>query len=69
MTRSPEAIPPDVMVGTVVSATQEVTMPGVRTVTRSRALRAPCWVIVAAAQLASATGLLEALTRWLLPGG
>jgi hypothetical protein len=43
--RSPDGIPRLVTVGESVSATQHVTLPGIVTVTRSRALQVPPWAL------------------------
>jgi len=63
MTSSPDGNPAVVMVGSVASATQDVTLPGVHTVTRSRALHAPWWVIVLVVHVTSAGGPLEGLLQ------
>lgn len=55
---TPPASPVDnsLMVGSVAESTQHVTLPGIVTVTRSRALRAPRCALVAAAVLVLSDG-------------
>jgi hypothetical protein len=47
-TQSPDA---SLMVGSLAESTQHVVLQNVTTDARSRALRAPCWVIVLVVQL------------------
>jgi hypothetical protein len=49
MDRSPDSNPAEAIVGSVHSAEQRVTMPGIVTVTRSRVWRVSPWSIVAGA--------------------
>jgi hypothetical protein len=48
---SPDGNPAEVVVGSVHSSTQHVTLPGIVTVTRARTWRAPVWVVVLACGL------------------
>lgn len=45
MTSSPDAIPRDVMVGSVVETTHDIDLNGSAVTTRARAVRAPRWAV------------------------
>lgn len=62
---TPPLVPVDksVMVGSVHQSTQHVDMPGIATVTRSRALRAPRWAIGAAALVLLSDGYWGGILR------
>jgi hypothetical protein len=60
--------PESIMVGSVASSTQHVTMPGIDTTTRSKALRAPCWVLVLVVQLVASGGYWGGILDALIPG-
>jgi hypothetical protein len=57
-TMTPPHVPVDnsIMVGSVAQSEQHVTLPGIDTVTRSKALRAPCWALVIGVQLLAGDG-------------
>jgi hypothetical protein len=46
MTPPTSPVDKTLMVGSVSASEQEITLPGVVTHTRSKAVRAPCWVLV-----------------------
>jgi hypothetical protein len=58
-----------VLVGSLDAADQHVTLPGIDTHTRARALRAPCWVIVLGVQLLGGSEALSRLLSVLLSSG
>jgi len=55
------------MVGSVSQVEQHVTLPGIDTVTSSRALRAPCWAIVLGVHVLVVDDVLSRLLGALLP--
>jgi hypothetical protein len=59
-TQSPDA---SLMVGSLAESTQHVELQNVTTDARSRALRAPCWVIVLVVQLVAGGAGLELVQR------
>jgi hypothetical protein len=59
-TQSPDA---SLMVGSLAESTQHVELQNVTTDARSRALRAPCWVIVLVVQLVAGGAGLELAGR------
>jgi hypothetical protein len=58
--QSPDA---SLMVGSLAESTQHVVLQNVTTDARSRALRAPCWVIVLVVQLVAGGAGLELAGR------
>jgi len=46
MSPPPSLVDNSTLVGSVYASEQQVTLPGIVTHTTSRALRAPCWVLV-----------------------
>jgi hypothetical protein len=59
-TQSPDA---SLMVGSLAESTQHVVLQNVTTDARSRALRAPCWVIVLVVQLVAGGAGVELVQR------
>lgn len=57
---------PSVMVGSVCESTQHVDMPGIRTVTRSRALRVRPWAAGAAGVIVLSDGYWGGIFRELV---
>ena len=65
---SPPLVPVDksLMLGSISASEQDVTLPGIVTHTRSKALRAPCWVIVCLVLVADPVEALRALVGGML---
>jgi len=73
MTPPPSLVDNNVMVGSVVESTHTVDMAGIDVVTRSRALRAPRWAVVAGGVLLLSDGywggIIKDLVVDLVAGG
>lgn len=63
MTPTLSPVDKSTLVASVAESTQHVVLQNVTTDARSRALRAPCWVIVLVVQLVAGETALELLQR------
>lgn len=65
MSTAPSSPDGTLMVGSVVESTHTVDMPGIDVVTRSRALRAPWWVVVLVVECARLPEAISAFVQLL----